>query len=137
VRSRVVFDTGTVVSSLLFADGRLAWLRSHWYRGECIPLISTTTATELTRVLTYPKFRLSIDDRRELLADYLPFCAVITPTRKCKILCRHAKDQPFLDLAESGQAECLVTGDRDLLALAGETSFVIETPEAYRIRLIH
>ncbi len=88
------------------------------------------------RVLAYPKFQLSIDDRRELLADYLPFCEVITPTRQCKILCRDAKDQPFLDLAESGKAECLVSGDRDLLALAGKTPFVIEAPEAYRVRLI-
>jgi putative PIN family toxin of toxin-antitoxin system len=92
------------------------------------------TAAELTRVLAYPKFRLSIDDRRELLADYLPFCEVITLTKRCKVLCRDAQDQPFLDLAEGGKAENLVSGDRDLLALAGKTTFVIETPEAYRAR---
>jgi putative PIN family toxin of toxin-antitoxin system len=94
------------------------------------------TAAELTRVLAYPKFRLTIDDRRELLADYLPFCEVVTPARKCKIVCRDANDQPFLDLAESGKADCLVSGDRDLLALAGKTSFLIETPEAYRARIL-
>jgi putative PIN family toxin of toxin-antitoxin system len=122
------------VSALVFADGRLAWLRWHWYGGGCVPLISSVTATELTRVLAYPKFRLSIDDRRELLADYLPFCEVISPIRKCKILCRDAEDQPFLDLAESGKAEYLVSGDRDLLALAGQTPFLIERPEVYRAR---
>lgn len=132
----MVFDTATVVSALVFANGRLAWLRSHWHGGDCVPLISTMTATELTRVLAYPKFELSIDDRNELLADYIPCCEVITPTRKCKVLCRDAKDQPFLDLAESGRAECLVSGDRDLLVLAGKTPFVIETPEKYRVRLI-
>jgi uncharacterized protein len=132
----LVFDTATVVSALVFANGRLAWLRSHWHGGDCVPLISTMTATELTRVLAYPKFELSIDDRNELLADYIPCCEVITPTRKCKVLCRDAKDQPFLDLAESGRAECLVSGDRDLLVLAGKTPFVIETPEKYRVRLI-
>ena len=136
MRPRVVFDTATVVSALVFAGGQLAWLRSHWHGGECVPLISTFTATELTRVLAYPKFQLSIDDRRELLADYLPFCEVIPATRRCKILCRDAKDQPFLDLAESGKAECLVRGDRDLLVLAGKAPFVIETPEAYRVRLL-
>jgi putative PIN family toxin of toxin-antitoxin system len=132
----VVFDTATVMSALVFANGRLAWLRSHWHGGDCVPLISTMTATELTRVLAYPKFELSIDDRNELLADYIPCCEVITSTRKCKVLCRDAKDQPFLDLAESGRAECLVSGDRDLLVLAGKTPFVIETPEKYRVRLI-
>jgi predicted nucleic acid-binding protein len=30
----------------------------------------------------------------------------------------------------------LVTGDKDLLALAGQTAFVIETPEEYRRRII-
>jgi putative PIN family toxin of toxin-antitoxin system len=136
LKPRVVFDTGTVVSAMFFAEGRLHWLRSHWVRGDCIPLISSATAAELTRVLAYPKFRLPIDDRRELLAEYLPFCKVITSIRKCKVVCRDAKDQPFLDLAESGEAEYLVTGDRDLLAVAGTTSFQIETPNAYRSRLI-
>ena len=136
MRSRVVFDTATVVPALVFADGRLAWLRSHWSGGDCVPLISSLTAAELTRVLAYSKFQLSIDDRRELLADYLLFCEVIPATRRCKILCRDAKDQPFLDLAESGKAECLVSGDRDLLVLAGKAPFVIETPEAYRVRLL-
>ena len=44
------------------------------------------------------------------------------------------KDQLFLDLAQSGKADILVTGDDDLLALAGQTVFVIETPEEYRRR---
>ncbi|MGB8535445.1 MAG: hypothetical protein WCD57_03455 [Acidobacteriaceae bacterium] len=43
--------------------------------------------------------------------------------------------QPFLDLALSGRADFLISGDRDLLALAGSTGFLIETPEAYRIRI--
>ena len=99
-----------------------------------MPLISKVTAAELTRVLAYPKFQLSVHDRRELLAEYLPFCEVISVTRKCRIVCRNTKDQPFLQLAQSGRAELLITGDRDLLALAGKTSFGIEAPEPYRVR---
>jgi predicted nucleic acid-binding protein len=41
----------------------------------------------------------------------------------------------FLDLAFSGKAELLVSGDNDLLALTGQTTFLIETPEAYRLRI--
>lgn len=37
-------------------------------------------------------------------------------------ICRGEKDQPFLDLAQSGGAELLVSGDNDLLALAGQLS---------------
>jgi uncharacterized protein len=123
------------VSALLFADGRLAWLRKHWREAGCVPLISRDTAAELTRVLQYPKFHLSSDDRRELLAEYLPYCEIVEVRRRCNSVCRDANDQPFLDLAQSGKAGLLVSGDRDLLALAGETRFLIETPEAYRLRI--
>jgi putative PIN family toxin of toxin-antitoxin system len=135
VTRRVVFDTATVVSSLLFANGRLTWLRQHWREGACVPLISRATATELTRVLNYPKFTLSPDDCRELLAEYLPHCEVIELAERCAAVCRDANDQAFLDLAQSGNADLLVSGDQDLLALAGHTTFLIETPEAYRRRV--
>ncbi len=134
VSPRVVFDTTTVLSALLFRNGRLAWLRHHWRDKGCVPLISRTTTAELTRVLCYPKFRLSPDDRRELLADYLPHCEVVEPFDRCATVCRDANDQPFLDLAQSGRADLLISGDQDLLMLAGQTAFLIETPEAYRRR---
>ena len=132
---RVVFDTTTVVSALLFTKGRLAWLRGHWREHGCVPLISRDTAGELSRVLCYPKFELSPADARELLADYLLFCEVIERQERCPIVCRDKNDQPFLDLAQSGKADVLVSGDLDLLALAGQTAFLIETPEAYRRRI--
>jgi putative PIN family toxin of toxin-antitoxin system len=135
VNQRVVFDTTTVISALLFANGRLAWLRQHWREGGCIPLISRPTATELTRVLRYPKFRLSPDDCQELLADYLPYCEVIEPIELCASVCRDANDQPFLDLAQSGRADLVISGDQDLLSLTGQTTFLIETPEAYRRKI--
>ena len=129
-----MFDTTTVVSALVFANRRLSWLLQHWQEGGCTPLISSATATELTRVLGYPKFRLSLEDRRELLAHYVPYCEIVEQVTRCPQTCRDEKDQPFLDLAQSGGAELLVSGDNDLLALAGQTSFLIETPEAYRFR---
>jgi uncharacterized protein len=135
VNRRVVFDTTTVVSALLFAGGRLAWLRQHWHDAGCTPLISRDTTAELARVLAYPKFRLSSDDRTELLAEYLPYCEIVDRVKPCKAICRDAADQPFLDLAQSGKADLLISGDRDLLALAGQTVFLIETPEAYRHRV--
>jgi putative PIN family toxin of toxin-antitoxin system len=126
-----VFDTTTVVSALLFRNGRLAWLRPHWREELCVPLISRTTALELTKVLGYPKFKLSSDDRRELLAEYLPYCKIVDANKRCPVVCRDAKDQPFLDLAQSAKADVLVSGDRDLLVLAGQTEFRILSPEGY------
>ena len=135
VSLRVVFDTTVVVSALVFTSGRSSWLREHWRAGDSAPLVSRATVAELARVLGYPKFQLSSDDRRELLGEYLPFCEVIKVTRKCKLVCRDTNDQPFLDLAQSGKADVLVSGDRDLLALAGQARFFIATPAAYRTRI--
>lgn len=132
MKRRVVFDTSTVVSALLFESGRLAWLRREWQEDTCVPLISRATTQELTRVLGYPKFGLLLEDRRELLAEYLPYCKIIEQVKKCPVTCRDAKDQPFLDLAHTAKVDMLVSSDRDLLILSGQTSFRIVTPEAYR-----
>ena len=130
--ARIVFDTSVVVSAVVLQSSQLAWLRAHWSAGACIPLVSRDTVAELIRILEYRKFRLEAQRRNELLADYLPYCEVVAVTRKCSVVCRDAKDQPFLDLAQSGKADSLVSGDRDLLILAGRTKFLIETPEEYR-----
>src|SRR5215469_4409888 len=132
---RVVFDVSTVVSALLFQDGRLAWLRRHWRDGSCTPLLSRTTTAELVRVLNYPKFRLSQADRHELLGEYLPFCETVMINGQCPLKRRDANDQVFLDLAEIGRADVLVSGDNDLLDLSGKATFLIENPETYRQRL--
>jgi len=134
-KARVVFDTNVVLSALLFTHGRLSWLVDHWQDRSCVPLISRATAVELSRILAYPEFHLSAEEQFEVLGGYLPFCEAIDLAHSCPILCRDRKDQPFLDLAQSGKADVLVSGDVDLLALAGQTAFVIETPEAYRRRI--
>ena len=134
-KARAVFDTNIVLSALLFTHGRLSWLVDHWKTGDCLPLASRATAAELVRILAYPKFRLSADEQLEALSAYLPFCEAVEIAEPCPVFCRDAKDQPFLDLAQSGKADVLVTGDTDLLALAGQTGFPIETPEDYRRRV--
>jgi putative PIN family toxin of toxin-antitoxin system len=132
---RVVFDTNTIISAILFRSGRLSWLRNHWASGNCLPLVSQPTAAELVRVLAYPKFQLADGERTELLGFYLPFCEVIEKVDTCPQTCRDSHDQMFLNLAHSGKAEVLVTGDKDLLSLDHWTTFSIETPESYRLRV--
>jgi len=85
-----------------------------------VPLASTASVQELVRVLAYPKFRLSRLEQEELLADYLPHTdAVRIPHPLPKVPdCRDALDVPFMHLAVAGKAQVLVSGDRDLLALA-------------------
>jgi len=74
---RVVIDTNLVLSTLVFANGRLAALRRAWQVRQCVPLVSKITTTELIRVLAYPKFKLDEAARQELLADYLPWCVTV------------------------------------------------------------
>jgi putative PIN family toxin of toxin-antitoxin system len=131
---RVVFDTNTVVSALVFTTSRFAWMREHCRKGGCRPLVSRATVQEVVRVLAYSKFKLSAERCLELQSDYFPYSEKVATVERCSIVCRDPKDQQFLDLAHSGKADVLVTGDEDLLALAGQTEFVIETPEAYRRR---
>ena len=118
---RVVIDTNLVLSALVFANGRLAPLRTAWRERRCIPLVSRTTAAELLRVLAYPKFRLSADEQAELLADYLPDCETVElPETLPRVPeCRDRFDLPFLQLALVGRADVLISGDRDLLCLDG------------------
>ena len=92
-------------------------------------------AAELTRVLACPRFKLSVQEQHELLGDDLPFAEIVARPRRCLVLCRDPADQPFLDLAHGGGATVLVSGDADLLSLAGQTAFDIESPVAYRQRM--
>ncbi len=101
-----------------------------------VPLASRDTTAELIRVLLYPKFRLTADGREDILADYLPWCETVTVSGPVSVPeCRDPLDRPFLELALSGRADALVTGDNDLLALAPIFSVPILTPDAFRAQL--
>jgi putative PIN family toxin of toxin-antitoxin system len=95
--------------------------------------LSRATTEELVRALGYPKFGLTDAERDELLADYLPYCTVVTipPKPPAVPRCRDPFDLPFLHLAAHGKADYLVTGDRDLLALQGQLRCEIVTADAF------
>jgi putative PIN family toxin of toxin-antitoxin system len=118
---RVVLDTNVVLSALLFGGGSAARVRAGWQAGRFVPLASTATAHELVRVLGYPKFRLAAHEQEELLADFMPWVQVVRVSDPPPVVppCRDPFDLPFLHLAVAGRARALVSGDRDLLALAG------------------
>lgn len=118
---RVVLDTNVVASALLFPGPTMARLRRAWMDGSIVPLVCRETTLELVRVLAYPKFGLSQDEHAQLLADYLPWCEVVTVDLKRPRgpRCRDSHDQVFVELAIEGRAECIVSGDRALLELDG------------------
>jgi len=135
VAPRLVLDTNTVVSALLFPTGRLSWIRLAWQSGRLVPLLSRATANELMRVLTYPKFKLTQEEQEYLLADYLPWCEVIDEsTMRSKLVeCRDPADLPFLHLALAAEADALVSGDKDLLALKQHFAIDILAPDELKV----
>lgn len=130
---RVVLDTNAVVSALRFETGRLARLRHAWMAGDFRPLVSQSTAAELLRVLSYPKFRLTGDEIETLLADLLPYAETVEVPRRTSKWPGLADidDRIFLDLAAAGKAAFLVTGDRALLAADPPDRCRIVTPAEF------
>ena len=119
---RVVLDTNVVLSALVFGGGLAGQVRRAWQQGVLLPLASTATVQELVRVLAYPKFRLSEPEQNELLADYLPYTETVRIPQPPPLVpeCRDVLDAPFMHLAVAGGAQVLVSGERDLLAIAAE-----------------
>lgn len=133
---RLVIDTNVLLSALLFSKGSMAWVRTAWQSNVIRPLVSRDTTEELIRVLAYPKFKLSTQEKEHLLGDYLPWCETVnvkyiisTPE------CRDPLDAPFLALALSADADALVTGENDLLVLSPCFRIPILTPAALKQRI--
>ncbi|MFA6019053.1 MAG: putative toxin-antitoxin system toxin component, PIN family [Rhodospirillales bacterium] len=134
---RVVLDTNIVLSALLFRHGALSWLSAAWQAQAFQPLICRETAAELVRVLAYPKFKLTGEEREELLAEYLPWGEIVHVAKRPQTegLCRDRQDEVFLELALVAKADALVTGDGDLLALKPQFPRLILTAEEFSQRL--
>ena len=133
---RILLDTNALLSALLFHAGALSWLRLAWQSEAIHPLASHDTTTELIRVLSYPKFKLTSDEREDLLGDYLPRCETVTVPNKIKLPdCRDPFDRPFLALALTAKADALITGDKDLVVLSHLFAVPILTPAVFRDRM--
>jgi len=133
---RVVLDNNVVVSALVFPSGRLSWLSQAWQLSDLVPLASRETIAELWHVLGYRKFDLSLSRQIGAMRRYHPWCEMVTITEPPEVPdCRNPRDRPFLELAAFAQADALVTGDGNLLALAPAFTIPIITPAALRTRL--
>lgn len=119
LKLKVVVDTNCVVSALVFESSGAAWLRSAWRQQALAPVVSKETVTELLRVLTYPKFKLTDTEQEAILADYLPYAEVFSFTGRRPAVpdCRDADDKVFLQLLVASSANWLITGDEHLLGI--------------------
>jgi putative PIN family toxin of toxin-antitoxin system len=115
--ARYVFDTNTLVSAILFEHSTPGQaLRRALKQGEI--LVSPATLEELAEVLQREKFNryVTAAEREEFLETFIERATFIEPTEEIRI-CRDAKDDKFLELAVSGGAIYLISGDRDLRSL--------------------
>jgi uncharacterized protein len=128
---RVVFDTNTLISAFLLPPSipRQA-LDAATTAGHL--LLSIATATELTEVLRQPKFDHYLTEQRRLtLLAAVIRAADLVDVDVSITVCRDPKDDKFLELAVSGRATHLVTGDQDLLILHPYHGIAILTPRQF------
>lgn len=128
---RAVVDTNILVSRLLFprsTPGRAV----RKVLGEGRLLASNATLTELADVLARPKLDpyISVVDRQTFLQQLARFVEMV-PIIHMVRACRDPRDDMFLELALNGNADVIVTGDRDLLALNPFRGIGILTPAQY------
>ena len=128
---RIVLDTNVVVSALLAHQSvpRQAFDRA---AAEGTLLISAATIAELDEILRRPKFDkyLSEEQRLEFLAGLVREADVVDIVDSITD-CRDPRDNKFLELAVSGRASHIITGDDDLLALHPFRESAIVTPQAF------
>lgn len=142
---RLVLDTNVVMDLFHFKAPPLATLAEAISHDQVICLANALTLAELKRVTGYPQFRLDAAGRLDLLKRYrenltiLPIRCDAEPALPPLPRCRDPDDQMFLELAQHGQADLLISRDNLVLKLARARQrpcpFAILPPEAALIHL--
>ncbi len=114
---RYVFDTNVIISALLFENSKPAQaLRYALVSGEI--LLSLDLLEELNEVLGRERFsRYVTREEREEFLEALVERAILIEITESVQACRDPKDNKVLELALSGAAQCIISGDKDLLVL--------------------
>lgn len=127
---RVVLDTNVLVSALAYPAGTPGLILAACQLGSLDLVLSRYILDEMVRVLPRLKrIKLKPSEIRDLadsfifLAEIVEHCTVLDPTL------RDEADQPVLGTLLAGHCDYLITGDKDLLALAG--TYPILSPAAF------
>lgn len=128
---RFVFDTNAFVSAALIKRSvpRRAFDKA-LKQGKV--LVSQATIEELNNVLRREGFDRYVteDERVEFIAALARQARLVEITETITE-CRDPKDNKFLELAVSGDAACIVSGDDDLLALHPFRGILVLTPRQF------
>jgi putative PIN family toxin of toxin-antitoxin system len=117
---RAVIDTGVLVSALIKPGGATGEVLYALRDGRLTMIYSTDTLVEIIDVLGRPPFRAKyhiLPEDITALVNLIRLRGELVSPQKKMSACRDPKDNKFLEAALAGEADCIVSGDADLLAL--------------------
>ena len=129
---RVVLDTNVLISAALRRSGRPRAVVEAVGEERGALLFSDETFDELRSRFHRPKFDRYVG--REGRAVYLAQLEAVSEwvsIAGAKLGCRDPDDDKLLETALMGAADCLVTGDRDLLEMSPFQDIPILTPAGF------
>ncbi len=126
---RVVLDTNVLISAVLQPKGPPRAAVDAVRTAGGILLFSEQTFDELRTRLERPKFdRYVSREGRALFLVQLDAVSEWVAITDTKMGCRDPDDDKLLETAMIGEADCLITGDRDLLVMSPFHDIPIVTP---------
>lgn len=131
---RLILDTNILVSALVFKSEKANTVVRHAAKKHTL-LFSESTFKELKSTLLKPKFAEIAELKiiRNFLFNLVRIGEFMEPTEKIAV-CRDPKDNKFLELAVAGNADLIVTGDKDLLVLNPFRGIKIISPSDFLIQ---
>jgi putative PIN family toxin of toxin-antitoxin system len=126
-----VLDTNVIVSALLLFDS-VPRQSFNKVLTEGKLLTSVPVILELAEVLSRKQFNkyLLEEERMRFLVGLLKEAELLDTTEPISE-CRDPRDNKFLELAFSGETDCIISGDNDLLVLNPFREIPIITPRAF------
>ena len=117
---RAVLDTNLLVSYLLTHRPPIATLIDDFLaKDKFIMVTSPELLAELDRVLTYPKLQryYTAEERTRFVALVMALSEVVDLPDTIPRICRDPDDDRLIACAVVGEADVILSGDDDLLAL--------------------
>jgi putative PIN family toxin of toxin-antitoxin system len=128
---RTVIDTNVLVSAALLPPSVPRQIVDLAMQHGVV-LLSEASFKELDEIIRRPKFDKYVSQQRRLeFLVSLVVSAEVVPVSVTIYDCRDPKDNKFLELAISGQASHIVSGDTDLLVLHPFRGIAVMTPNAF------
>ena len=107
---KIVLDTNVLVTGLLSPFGPCGEIVRMVSSGELVLCIDARILSEYHDVLHRPKFRFE-QDKVAALMDYIKYRGQIVASSPLSHSLPDPDDEPFLEIALSGYAEYLITGN--------------------------